>query len=177
MYSKTQIAVNVICFQGLWWICVLSPAYRLESLACAVCLSFAGWHLHYIEGWIQAWPLMITALLGSVFDQAGYTIGMIGFQHGTQWPGLVPVWMGALWLAFACTLSVSLHWLQRRVFLAGILGALFGPLAYWGAEKLGAVTLPAELLSLIWLALGWGILLPAMLRIRAICSCRGGAVK
>lgn len=157
--------------------CVLSPVYGLESLACVACLLFAGWHLHWIEGWIQAWPLLLTALLGSVFDQAGYRIGMIDFQHGTQWVGLVPAWMGALWLTFACTLNVSLQWLQRRPFLAGILGAFFGPLAYWGAEKLDAVTLHAEQSSLIWLAVGWSILLPAMLCIRAMYPYRGGAIK
>ena len=62
---------------------------------------------------------------------------------------------------------MSLRWLQYKPVLAFVLGAVFGPLAYWGAAEVGVVALPKHLVSMLWLGLGWAILLPIMLRIRA----------
>ncbi len=168
MHSNAQIALNIVCFQLLWWACVLSPLYGLVFAVFALCLLFGMVHLQFVEGWSQALPLLLTALLGCLFDQLGYIIGMVDFNHHHQWISYIPLWMAALWLAFACTLNVSLRWLASNLRLAFVLGAVFGPLAYWGAAKLGAIVLPGQMLSLAWLGLGWGLLLPLMLRIRTM---------
>lgn len=168
MHSNAQIILNVVCFQLLWWACVLSPLYGLSAAVFALCMLFSMVHLQWVEGWSQALPIVLTALLGCLFDQLGYFIGMVDFNHHPQWVSYIPLWMVALWLAFACTVNVSLRWLAGNLPLAFVLGAVFGPLAYWGAAKLGAVALPGQMLSLVWLGLGWGLLLPLMLRIRTI---------
>jgi hypothetical protein len=43
---------------------------------------------------------------------------------------------------------------------------VFGPLAYLGAEKFGAVHLPGPTLNLAWIALEWAIVLPLLVWIR-----------
>ena len=70
--SKQLMVINILCFQLLWWACVLSPLYGLQWIVLALCLLFAALHLQHVEGWRKILPLLMTALLGCVFDQMGY---------------------------------------------------------------------------------------------------------
>jgi hypothetical protein len=66
--------------------------------------------------------------------------------------------MSVLWIQFATTFRYALHWLSGRYLLSSLLGAIGAPLAFWGGEKLGAITfleprwLNFTLLSLLWAA-------------------------
>jgi hypothetical protein len=81
--------------------------------------------------------------------------------HATSSPSLfgAPAWILALWAAFALTFTRSLAFLQARPVAAFALGAVFRPLAYWGAAQgWSAVMLAAPTARvLIALALGWGV--------------------
>ena len=66
-------------------------------------------------------------------------------------------------MLLAGTLAVSLRWLQRRLVLAGVLGAIAAPLAYLAGARLGALTLPKGHSALWAQAAGWALLLPALL--------------
>jgi hypothetical protein len=74
----------------------------------------------------------------------------------------VPVWILALWLAFASTLNLSLAWMQGRYLIAMLFGASGGPLAYFGAQNIGAVTLQSSA-SYVALSVGWAVITPALL--------------
>jgi hypothetical protein len=74
------------------------------------------------------------------------------------------VWILALWLAFASTLNLSLAWMQGRYLIAMLFGASGGPLAYFGAQNIGAVTLPSST-SYIALSVGWAVITPVLLYI------------
>jgi hypothetical protein len=72
--------------------------------------------------------------------------------------------MAALWFNFALLVSISLAWLKGKYLVALILGGLFGPLAYWGGEKLGALTVA----DAFWqgyfpLAVLWAFVLPCLI--------------
>jgi hypothetical protein len=72
--------------------------------------------------------------------------------------GGAPLWILALWVAFALTFNHSLQWLAGRRLLCAALGAAGGPLAYAAAARLGAVTLMTPTWHAVaWLAAGWGI--------------------
>jgi hypothetical protein len=79
------------------------------------------------------------------------------------WGQVCPPWMAALWFNFALLVSISLAWLKGKFAAAVILGGLAGPLAYWGGEKLGALTV-AETFSrgYMILAVMWAIALPTL---------------
>jgi hypothetical protein len=49
--------------------------------------------------------------------------------------------------------------------LAVFMGAIFGPLAFIGGERLGAVVFLDSTLSMITLSIGWGLLMPLLLLI------------
>ena len=82
------------------------------------------------------------------------------------WKWICPPWMAALWFNFAMLVSISLSWLKGKYLLAGLLGALFGPVAYWGGEKLGVLTVAASFWQgYLPLALLWAVALPALILI------------
>lgn len=165
MTNKRLIIFNFISFQVIWWLCVLSAKPGLSTAVFAAVLLYTLLHLSLVEGWAQTLPLLLTAVIGAVADQFAYKLQWILFENHTQWLAYIPLWMLALWLAFATTLNVSMRWLQHKYALAFMLGAVFGPLAYLGAESVGAIQLPG-LYSLAWFAFEWATLLPLMLWLR-----------
>lgn len=166
MPSSKLVIFNFISFQLLWWACVLSAGTGCENALLCLIALLTLLHLHWVEGWRQAVPLLFTAVTGCIFDQFVYGMGWVSFHNQPDAISYIPSWMIGLWLAFACTLNVSMRWLQHRLILAALLGAIFGPLAYAGAEKFGAVQLPGPTLNLAWIALEWAIVLPLLVWIR-----------
>jgi hypothetical protein len=68
-----------------------------------------------------------------------------------------------MWALFATTINLSMGWLKGRWILAMLMGAIFGPLAFVAGEKLDAVVFVDSTLSMITLAIGWGLLMPLLL--------------
>lgn len=167
MFSKATIILNVFSFELLWWASVASAQVN-ASIWVALCIvAFVLAHLHYVEGWRQTGPLLLTALIGCAFDQFGYGLGLVSFNHHTQWLAVIPLWMICLWFAFACTLNVSMAWLSAKPIVACMLGAIFGPISYVIASRLGVVNFPHETFSLLWISLEWAILMPLLLKVRS----------
>jgi hypothetical protein len=168
--NKNRILINVIGFQVLWWWCVLCGREGADFLAIAVVLIACAAHLRWVESWPDALPILTITLLGCVLDQTMYHFNHVVFAHQESEAQWIPLWMAGLWLGFACTLNVSMRWLQNYWWLALILGAIFGPVAYLGAEKLGAIKLMQGNTTMILLAIGWGFLFPCLLRIRQLAA-------
>jgi Protein of unknown function (DUF2878) len=70
-----------------------------------------------------------------------------------------------MWVLFASTLNVSLRWLRGRWTLAALLGAMAGPLAYYGGAKLGGVVISEPVLAFTALAIGWAAFVPLLIRL------------
>lgn len=164
--ERTKIISNVLGFQCVWWLCVLCGSVGANGWAMAGVLLFVALHLSFIESWSDSPPILTIALAGALFDQFMYRHYYITFFGHNAGEGFIPIWMLGLWLAFACTLNVSLKWLQGRWWLAGLLGAIFGPLSYLAAEKLHAVVLTQGNTTLLYIGIGWALLLPWLLRMR-----------
>ena len=64
--------------------------------------------------------------------------GWLEYPSGILLSNTAPHWIVAMWVLFASTLNVSLRWLRGRWALATLLGAVAGPLAYYGGAGLGA---------------------------------------
>jgi len=171
MPTQKWMILNFLGFQLLWWVCVLSANTTAGWAALLLVTLFTTTQLHWIEGWLQALPVLLCAIVGCLFDQTMLMAGWIKFHSYSplgHWQPVthIPLWMMALWLGFASTLNISMRWLQQHLGLAGTLGAIFGPLAYLGAEQLDAVQLPYPFLSLLWIAIEWAVALPLLLWIR-----------
>ncbi len=112
--------------------------------------------------------LMGTALLlGLVLDGGLSASGLA--RYAAAWPSasLAPVWILALWAAFAMTLTQSLAFLQARAWLAFTFGAVGGPLAYLGAARgWNAVAFaPPQWQGWLALSLGWGVSMLVLARL------------
>ncbi len=159
---------NVIGFQFGWFACVLGAAHALPWLGPVLALAIISLHLRQADHWQKELTLIaIIGICGSIFDQFLLSLGWIQYPSHA-WPAwLLPLWMLCLWLLFATTLNISLRWMRSKHLLAMIFGLLGGPLAYLAGQKLGAMQLVAQTNILIVLAVFWGLMMPAMLRLAA----------
>jgi hypothetical protein len=166
---KSQLIINFILFQIGWFACVIGAAKQLPWLGVIVVAAIVAWHLSQSK---QAKPelvlLALALLIGGTYDQLMLSGGLISYQaHG--WAAslgssnIVPAWILALWAVFVTILNVSLKWMRGKWLVAVLFGAIGGPLAYLGAEKLGAVSLNNPPTTYIALAVGWAILTPLLL--------------
>jgi hypothetical protein len=98
--------------------------------------------------------------MGTFLDSLLALSGLVSYRGGYSLNWLAPAWITALWVNFATTLHFALRWLADRPWLAAVLGAIAGPLAYYAAAGLGAAELPHGGLSLVALAIVWGVAVP-----------------
>lgn len=157
-----MLVTNFILFQLAWFACVMGAAQAIPWLGVGVTFIILGWHFYCAKQAKPEMALMLAALFsGAIFDQSLLAMQLVEYQaHG--WSNeLVPVWILALWLAFASTLNVSLGWMHDRYVVAVLFGAVGGPLAYLAAQKLGAVTVHSST-AYMALAIGWGVITPLL---------------
>ncbi len=155
--------INFVLFQVAWFACVLGAANSLPWLGVLVTLLVICWHLFQAKFIQPELKLLLTVLvIGGLFDQALLSTGLLDYVNHGWSNAVVPVWILALWLAFASILNVSLLWMREKYLLGVIFGAVGGPLAYFGAEKLGAVTLHGTN-SMLTLSVGWAVITPILL--------------
>jgi hypothetical protein len=162
--STSQVAVNFVLFQAGWFACVLGAAYGWPWIGTAAVVAIVAWHLSNAVHPAQEAKLIAMALLiGALWDSVLVMLGWIAYPAGTLVAGTAPHWILALWALFATALNVSMRWLKQRLWLAVLLGAICGPLSYWGAVRLGAVQFVDPLRIVIALAVGWGIIMPVLM--------------
>jgi hypothetical protein len=160
--------LNFIMFQIGWLACVLGGAHGWPWLGVAVTAAIVAVHLRQAaRPQTEAVLIVLSGLLGFVADSLLTGMGLLRFSSGQFHPHIAPYWMAALWMAFATTLNVSLRWLKPRLGLAALLGAVAGPLAYYGGAKLGGVAFAEPLVSLIAVAGVWTLAMPLLLIIAA----------
>jgi hypothetical protein len=160
------ILVNIVLFQIGWFACVLGAAQGLPWAGTLVAVVIASVHLVYAKRRrAELQLLLLVVTLGFAWDSAVTAMGLMQFSTGRMLSGLAPYWIAAMWLSFATTLNVSLRWLRGRAWLAALLGAVGGPLAYFAGAKLGALSFPQPLPGLAAQALGWALLMPLLIKL------------
>ena len=158
------VILNFVLFQITWFACVLGSARGYPWLSITVVGLSLIWHLSQAKPkFIEAKWCLIALAIGAIFDQSILSLGIIQYHNNGWSESIVPIWILALWLAFALTFNVSMRWLRGKYLIALVFGAIGGPLAYIAAQKLGAVTLGEH--SLIILGIGWGLITVAFSQI------------
>lgn len=160
-----MLIINFILFQLAWFSCVIGAGKGMPWLGAIVTMLVLIWHLYQAKTVKAELLLMLYALLiGATYDQSMLSLGYISYISNGWSNAIVPVWILALWLAFTSTLNVSLRWMRNKHSIAVFFGAVGGPMAYLGAEKLGAVILHGAS-SYIALSIGWAVITPVLLLI------------
>jgi hypothetical protein len=161
------LIVNFLLFQLGWFASVLGAARESPWLGVGVVVVVVVVHLALRATPRELALIATSAGMGLAMDSFLVNAGLVHYRSPTPVAWLAPVWIVAMWANFAITLRHSLAWLERRCVLAAILGAVFGPLAYWGASRLGAAEMARPVVASAVLALIWGAGLPALFWISA----------
>jgi len=162
-----RLIVNVVGFYVGWFACVLGAAHGQAWVGAAVFAALLTFHLVLQRPW-RAELLVAAAAcaLGLALESALIALGVYAPKRFVLPTPLADVWLIALWGNFALLLNVALRGLQARLALAGLLGAVGGPAAFYSGERLGALTLTRPLMgSLLMLTVAWALATPALLRL------------
>ncbi len=161
-----NVILNVVFFQITWMACVGGAAAGMWWLGPLILLAFCAWQLSVSRHRLADVQLMLIAgVIGMVADTLLVQAGLLRFAAPVPWPQLAPIWIIALWMAFALTLNHSLAALRSRLWLAAAFGLVGGPLAYWIAIRVwaGAEFSGSPMLALLALALIWAVVTPVLL--------------
>jgi hypothetical protein len=155
--------INFIAFQVGWFSTVLGAAHGMPWLGVIVVPAALAIHLALSPDWRPELLLALcAAVMGFLIDSALIVSGVF-----SPVPFLFPArfsafWMLMLWLNLATIINVSRGWLRGRYFIAAILGAIGGPMAYYSGAKLGAMTRLPGLENLLLIGMAWAASLPIL---------------
>ena len=154
--DRLFIIVNALSFQLVWWTGVL-----YGNKAIPLSLALLAVHFALTPHRLGDLRLMLTlGTMGVLIDGLLIGLGIFEFQ---SWP----IWLVLLWCHFCLTLNASLCFLKTTpLWLAGLCGAMFGPVSYLAGERFDAVAFPmgdwvtVSVLGLVWLiVMPMGVLL------------------
>lgn len=158
---------NLVGYQIVWFIAVAGAGRGQAWPAVAAMAVFAAWQLAVSRRRRLELRLAAVAFaMGMVLDGGLAASGML--RYAAAAPALpaggAPLWILALWIAFALTVARSLAWLQGRSLLGALLGALGAPMAYLGAASgWNAVVFEQPAWpALLCLAVGWAVAIPLL---------------
>jgi hypothetical protein len=167
--KKFSTPINFIIFQVCWFVCVMGAASNLGWLGPLLVIITVPLQIYFLtEKYRVEIIFVIICGISGFFLETIMIAGNIYFPVSEVWGLICPPWMAALWFNFAMLVSISLSWLKGKYLLALILGGLFGPVAYWGGEKLGTITVNSAFgQGYLPLALVWALVLPCLIYIHS----------
>jgi len=158
------LLVNFIGFQVGWFACVLGAANDKELLGMIIALGVIIYHVVTQCDSRKELKLVLAATaIGLLWETWVLNLDILRYPSHSEllfWP---PSWLIMMWALFATTINLSMGWLKGRWVLSVFMGAVFGPLAFIGGEKLGAVVFLDSTQSIVTLSIGWGLLMPLLL--------------
>lgn len=160
-----KVWANAVGYQVVWFAAVWGAAVGAWWMAPLALLPFALWYLSRPDRRIDACLMAVAVLVGTALDSALAASDLVAYASAVPSPHAAPVWIVAIWAAFALTLRHSFRFLHGRMLLAAALGAIGAPLAYvaaargWHAVAFPRGTMPA----VIALGLGWLAALPTLI--------------
>jgi hypothetical protein len=153
---------NALAFYGVWLVTAWGAAGGRPWLGP---LAVAAWLSLHLRAFGPAWPgearlLAAAGLVGYTADSVLVLGGWLGFPPQAVLGAPTTLWMVGLWMGFGATLRSSLAWLRGRYGLTTALGATGGSFAYWGGERLGALTLGEG--AILPIGLLWAVAAPGL---------------
>ena len=162
--------LNAVLFQLSWFACVLGPVFDFVLLGpCFVVLSVAVQNYSNSNWRRELKFLAAVGVIGSLIDSLSLYFDVIFFPLGSLMPWPYPLWMTALWVSFGTTLNSSLRWLQQKLLFAALLGGVGGPLAYYSADRFGAIELLRPFSrSYLIISIMWFLMTPLLVELARI---------
>lgn len=161
-----RIIASACAFEVGWTGAVLLASRGAPALGAVVAAMVGGFQI-WLRGpgrrLAEARFVLGASVVGVVADAGLMLGGVLRFYDGRGASPEFLIWIFALWINFASMINTCLRWLRRRWWLSAALGAIAGPLTYYGGAKLGAVTLSSPpTVSLLAVAVEYAVLVPVM---------------
>ena len=164
--------INFIQFQAVWFLCIFGAAHQFELVAILISVGIIAWALLTSEHRTHDYRMiLIGAVLGIVIDSVLISLNLITFTT-SYWASFAPLWMTPIWIALVLTLQSSMSWLSGRYLLAGVLGSISGPFAYWAGVRMGAGAFPDFVPAMISLSVIWLVITPVLFYISSLLKDR-----
>ena len=164
--------INFIQFQVVWFLCIFGAAHQFELIAVLISAGIIAWALLTSEHRTHDYGMILVgSVLGIVIDSALISFNLITFTS-SYWTSVAPLWMTPIWIALVLTLQSSMGWLNGRYFVAGILGAISGPFAYWAGVRMGAGVFVDFTAAIISLSVIWLIITPVLFYLSSLFKAR-----
>lgn len=164
--TRTVLLANVALSQLGWFAAVLGAAHHMAPAGTLCVVAVVCWHLSVsARPGREAILVALACAIGFAVETMVALQGHVAYPSGQPDPHFAPYWMVALWGLFAIALNVSLRWLRPRLWLAAVLGAIVGPLAFSSGVRLGGAAFVHTVPALLTLALVWGAVLPLLVRL------------
>jgi hypothetical protein len=139
--SRTN-ALNYALYQTGWFACILGAAWRNEGAGVSIAAGLIAVHLWLSRERGVELRLMASALgVGVLVESVQVATHTYDASSSVLPPGTPPAWLLALWIQFATTFRYSLNGIVRRPLHAALFGALGGPIAFFAADRLDALSL------------------------------------
>jgi len=155
----------LIGYQMVWFCAVIGAEHGLPWPGLVGMLIYASIQLSLTRNFKTHFSLMAAAIvLGCLVDGGLAYSGLAHYR--APWPSasFAPLWIVSLWATFSLTFTISLAYLQKRLWVAVLFGAIGGPVAYMSASRgFHVVTFSnPSWHGLFWLAAGWAIATPIL---------------
>lgn len=169
--------LNALGYKTVWLLSLMGVGSGMPWLGALALTLFLVWHLAATRTRQADLTLMGLAMgVGLVADTLLLRSGLLSYACPLPFATVAPFWILLMWANFALTLNASLRWLQGRYVLAGIFGAVGGPLAYLAGIGLGAAQpLVDGLILYSSLALIWALAVPLLVLAASRIGCRAPA--
>lgn len=121
-----KLLFNALGFQLSWLICVQGHS----AYALAAALLFVGlnqWLLRLTHS-AMAVKLFVFSIIGYLGD--GLLADLFNVTYYQHLGVFAPLWLLALWIAFAMTLNDSMKWIFSSAYITAAVGLLLVPLSY-----------------------------------------------
>jgi hypothetical protein len=149
--------LNLVLFQAGWWATLLTAYHNtsLTVLFVGIAILIAIQFKYVVPAKRRARETLFCiglACFGFLFDSIFYFVGILEFTSSMGL--LAPLWLMGMWLLFPMTIGYSFAWLNKKYALAGVLGAIGGPITYKVGAAFDLVDING-LASLLIYALYW----------------------
>lgn len=152
-----KLIANALLFQLGWLAAVLGG----DSPWLLIVGGVVALHLLWTSSWAAEGKLLFSVFLaGSALDSFLLNLGVFDFGAPRT---VIPLWLALLWLLLGTTLNHCLAWTAQPWWRASLLGAIGGPLSYYGGAQLAGIGLPyGTWPTLALLAAIWALVMPLL---------------
>lgn len=149
---------NALGFQAVWWSCIYFHDL-LWGLPAVVCASiYIAIHFLLIGKRKKEFILVSKIFgMGLIGEALVSFLGIYTFVSKPLISFMAPLWLIALWIAFACTVNHSLKLVITKPKFSVPVGMVMGPFTYLSGQSLGVLNFNLSIGGIGAFAMIWAV--------------------